>query len=156
MRETGWAIFPARQEILTGLIGVLARRGIDAQARLTHLVQMLDQLALEWNPRAVVYSQPSGIHWAVPALEMLESSLGEWARRNQLPLFAYTAQEVRTAISGHPNVSKNQLAYQVMAGLGLIGTSRSAHEWEAIAVGHYHLYRRKARRALPRKITREI
>ena len=153
MRETGWAILPSRPEILSGVIGVPARRGVDSLARLKFFMERLDQLALEWQPRAVAYSQPSGIHWAVPALERLESSLAEWATRNHVPLFAYTAQEVRTAVAGHPNVSKDQLAYQVMAGLGLIGVSKSSHEWEAIAVGRYHLFRRKSR---PRPKTNEV
>ena len=29
----------------------------------------------------------------------------------------------------------DELAYAVMAGLGLIGVEKNAHEWEAIAVG---------------------
>ena len=42
------------------------------------------------------------------------------------------------AIAGHPNASRDQLGYATMLLLGLIGLGRSTHEWEAIAVGHYH------------------
>ena len=58
-----------------------------------------------------------------------------------LPQFSYTAQEVRAAVAGHPNASRDQLGYAIMLLLGLIGQGRSTHEWEAIAVGHYHLTR---------------
>ena len=53
------------------------------------------------------------------------------------------AQEVRTAIDGHLNASKDQLGYATMLLLGLIGQGRSTPESEAIAVGHYHLTRSK-------------
>ncbi len=56
-------------------------------------------------------------------------------------MHAYTAQEVRGFVTGHPNASRDQLAYAVMARLGLIGQAKNTHEWEAIAVGQYHLSR---------------
>ena len=54
---------------------------------------------------------------------------------------AYTSQEVREAMTGHPNASRDQLAYAVMVSLGLIGQAKTTHEWEALAVGQYHLTR---------------
>ena len=92
-----------------------------------------------WNPQEVAHSKPSGIHWPVPSLELLAAALLRWSNGHRLPIFAYSAQEVRTALSGHPNASKEQLAYNVMVGLGLIGQAKTPHEWEAIAVGYYHL-----------------
>ena len=77
----------------------------------------------------------------MPALDLLEAALADWSRRHRLCLYSYTAQEVRSAIAGHPNVSRDQLAYEVMVRLGLIGESKTTHEWEALAVGHYHLSR---------------
>jgi Holliday junction resolvasome RuvABC endonuclease subunit len=56
-------------------------------------------------------------------------------------MYGYSAQEIRTAITGQPNAPKEQLAYDVMVGLGLIGQAKTAHEWEAMAVGHYHSLR---------------
>ena len=53
--------------------------------------------------------------------------------------YSYTAQEVRSAITGHSNASKEHLAYAVMVGCGLIGQAKSTPEWEAIAVGRHHL-----------------
>ncbi len=146
VRQTGWAIFCSGRQVTTGIIGIRGRRGIDAPARLTHLVDCLDLLVQEWHPAAVAHSRPSGIHWPVPALELLETSLLEWSRRHCLRVYSYTTQEVRTAVTGHPNSSREELAYAVMAGLGLIGAEKDAHEWEAIAVGRYHLARRRAKR----------
>ena len=146
VRQTGWAIFCSGRQVTTGMIGIPGRRGIQAPARLTHLLDCLDRLVEEWRPASVAHSRPSGIHWSVPALELLETALLEWSWRHGLRIYAYTAQEVRTAATGHPNTSKDELAYAVMAGLGLIGAEKNAHEWEAIAVGRYHLARRRAKR----------
>ena len=56
-------------------------------------------------------------------------------------MYGYSAQEVRTAVTGHPNVPNEQLAYDVTMGLGLIGQAKTTHEWEAVAAGYYHLQR---------------
>jgi Holliday junction resolvasome RuvABC endonuclease subunit len=144
LRETGWAIFRCGQPVRlrrTGVIVVPGRRRVDAKVRVAHLVQCLDALVEEWGPGAVVCSEPSGIHWPVPALELLDAGLTEWSERRRLRVYTYTAQEVRLAIAGHPNVSKDQLAYAVMVRLGLIGQGKTTHEWEAVAVGDYHLRR---------------
>ena len=139
VRETGWAVFSPKAELDTGVIGLPGRRRMKAQERLSHLIQALDELVVRWNPQAVAHSQPSGIHWPVPALELLDAALSDWAKRHRLPMYGYSAQEIRTAVTGQPNAPKEQLAYDVMVGLGLIGQAKTAHEWEAIAVGHYHL-----------------
>ena len=47
-------------------------------------------------------------------------------------------------MTGHTNASRDQLAYSVMVALGLIGQGKTTHEWEALAVGHYHLTREDA------------
>ncbi len=139
--ETGWAIIHRQKVTHSGLIQIPGRRRLDAASRISRLLQELDQLAAQWRPEAVAHSRPSGIHWPVPALDLLESSLLQWCRDRGLPLHAYTAQEVRGYVTGHPNASRDQLAYAVMSRLGLIGQAKSTHEWEAIAVGQYHLSR---------------
>ena len=72
VRESGWAVFCPNAELDSGVIGLPGRRGMKAQERLSHLIQGLDELVARWSPQEVVYSQPSGIHWPVPALELLE------------------------------------------------------------------------------------
>ena len=140
VRETGWAIFRPGFPPATGLLGVASRR-LGARVRVSQLLAGLDLLVEEWRPGGVAHCQPSGIRWPVPALDLLEASLAGWSKRHRLCLYAYTAQEVRSAIAGHPNASLDQLAYEVMVLLGLIGESKTTHEWEALAVGHYHLTR---------------
>ena len=147
VRETGWAVFgpPMVQAVqadpASGVIKAPSPRKSDVQTRVAHLIECLDRLVDEWTPHAVAHSRPSGIHWPVPALELLEEALAGWCRCHSLPLHAYTAQEVRSAIAGQPNASQDQLAFAVMERLGLIGLSKTSHEWEALAVGVYHLGR---------------
>ena len=141
VRETGWAVFKDGEVVESGVTGLSTRRKLEPEVRVSHLVQALDELAAQWHPQAVALCQPSGINWPVPALDLLVSSLARWALERRLPQFSYTAQEVRAAIAGHPNASRDQLGYAIMLLLGLIGQGRTTHEWEAIAVGHYHLTR---------------
>ena len=138
VRETGWAVFQDGKVIESGITGLSTRRKVEPEVRVSHLIESLDELAGKWTPQAVALCQPSGINWPVPALDLLVSSLSEWSAGRGLPQFSYTAQEVRAAIAGHPNASRDQLGYATMLLLGLIGQGRSTHEWEAIAVGHYH------------------
>ena len=139
VRETGWAVFKDGEVIESGVTGLSTRRKLEPEVRVSHLLESLDELAGQWEPQAIALCQPSGINWPVPALDLLMSSLAGWSSERGLPQFSYTAQEVRAAIAGHPNASRDQLGYAIMLLLGLIGQGRSTHEWEAIAVGHYHL-----------------
>ena len=127
----------------SGVTGLSTRRKLEPEVRVCHLIESLNELAVRWSPQEMALCQPSGINWPVPALDVLLSSLAKWSFERGLPQFSYTAQEVRTAVAGHPNASRDQLGYAIMLLLGLIGQGRSTHEWEAIAVGHYHLTRRE-------------
>ena len=139
VRETGWAVIAPGAPPSTGVISSSARRRITAAERVRLLIEDLDRLVDQWTPGAVALSQPSGIHWQVPALELLDSELLKWSQRHRLPLHSYTAQEVRAMVAGNPNVPQDRLAYATMVKFGLIGHSKTTHEWEALAVGHYHL-----------------
>jgi Holliday junction resolvasome RuvABC endonuclease subunit len=141
IRETGWAVFHNGRVEATGAIAVPRRRGMSAAVKVEHLIKSLDGLAKQWQPDAVACCQPSGIGWRMTALELLDAALADWSHRHRLCLYAYTPQEVRTAIAGHPNVPRDQMGYAVMVRFGLIGQSKTTQEWEAIAVGHYHLTR---------------
>lgn len=140
VRQSGWASFRSGQPATSGVIGMPGRR-VRAAGRVDHLIQSLDQLVAKWQPDAVACTQPSGIHWPVPALQLLEQALAEWSGRQQLSLYAYTTQEVRLALTGQVNASRDRLAYEVMVRFGLIGQVKTTHEWEAIGVGGYHLAR---------------
>ena len=150
VRETGWAVFLPGGAIDTGVIRLSRSRALHAAERVSHLVESLDRLAARWQPGAVAYGQPAGIRWPAPALELLDGSLARWATDRQLPLFTYSGQEVRAAIARHSRVPQDQLAYAIMRRLRLIGARKSTPEWEALAIGYYHLCRMAARaRASP-------
>ncbi len=103
------------------------------------MIGCLDEVAVEWRPDEVSLSEPSGLHWPVASVELLHNALADWAFGRGLRIFKYSTEEVRLAIAGLPNASRKELSYAVMARLGLVGLSKTTHEWEAIAVGVYHL-----------------
>ncbi len=136
---TGWALFSSGNMAATGVIGADIKRGAPVEARLSRLTEELDLLVDRRRPDEVAYSLPSGIHWTVPALDLLRDRMDTWSKKHGLPAFVYTAKEVRAAIGGHSRVSQDKLAYEVMTILGLIGQGRTAREWKALAVGCHHL-----------------
>ena len=144
VRETGWAIFQSERLDSTGVIAVAGRGRVKGAARVAHLTECLDDLLTQWQPGAVACCQPSGINWSIPSLELLNSALCRWAHQHSLRLYNYSTQEVRSAIAGHPNASRDQLGYAIMVLLGMIGQGKTTHEWEAVAAGHYHLSRHTA------------
>ena len=86
----------------------------------------------------------------MPALALLGYSLTQWFQKhNSLVYTFFAAQEVRESMASRPNASCDQLAYAVMACLGLIGQDKTTHEREALAVGHYHLTQRAEAVNLP-------
>lgn len=140
IRETGWAVYHPDHLIETGVIRI--SRSMETAKRVAHLVNCLDGLVDRWKPKAVAYGQPSGIRWPAPALELLDDALVNWSSGHRLPLYTYSAQEVKAAIARHSHVPQDQLAFAVMRRLELIGVKKSTHEWEALAIGYYHLCRR--------------
>ena len=139
--ETGWAVFSDWELLDTGTIISCREPGAPASARIRQLLTELGKLKTRYQPAGVALSRPSGISWDVPALELLEFELEQWAADVHLPMGAYSAAEVRHAATGHPRASQPDPAFAVMSALGLVGQQKSAHEWEAIAVGAYHLCR---------------
>ena len=142
VRETGWAVVDSgssKTVEATGVVKTPAPRKADPDSRVDVLLANLDALVQRWRPSALVHNRPSGIPWPVPALDLLENRLCQWAGRHLLPLHAYTAQEVRLSMVGKANASQDSLNYAVMEQLGLIGQSKTTHEWEALAAAYYHL-----------------
>lgn len=144
VRETGWAIFQSKRLDSTGVIAVAGRSRVNGAARVAHLIRCLDGLVADWQPQAVACCQPSGINWTIPSLELLGSALSRWAHGHGLRLNNYSTQEVRSAIAGRSNASRDQLGYAIMVHLEMIGQGKTTHEWEAVAAGYYHLTRQPA------------
>ncbi len=140
--ETGWAVLDPSHgglPLATGIIKVPSSRKSCAKYRIKALLLELDELSEQWMPGVLVHTRPTRIRWPVPALNLLEERLRHWANARGIDLCAYPAQQVWTAIGGSPSSSKNDLAYAVMERLELIGRSKSSREWEAVAVGYFHL-----------------
>ena len=122
-----------------GVAGLDTRKKLQPSERVAHQVQALESVCSRWQPDSVVHSVPSGMGWGNPGLRLLEDALHNWAGDKALPLIPYPASDVRSAIAGKPNAPKRALGFAVMHRFGLIGQDRSDLEWEAIAVGYYHL-----------------
>ena len=65
-----------------------------------------------------------------------------------MPFYPYSLREIRAAIIGRANSAREELAYAVMTRWGLLGEVKTTHEWNAIAVGDYHLARQELARRL--------
>ena len=151
LRQTGWAVFPPPHDsrqvdrpdappvIASGVIALMTRRKVDPADRIAHQLAALNDITARWRPGCVVRSAAGGMNWRAPGRDQLEQALRRWTDSMGLPFIDYAAPEVRAAVAGQPNASKDALGYAVMLRLGLIGQNRAAAEWEAIAVGHYHL-----------------
>lgn len=143
-RNTGWAVFRGYVPHCTGVIALRRRKDNDAAAeRIVRLTDELDELAGRCMPGAIAVSRPAGLGGPrpAPALALLETALDEWAQRAGIPLAAYPMAEVRRAVAGHPRAAPQALAFAVMSALNMLGAGKTAHEWAALAVGAYHLYR---------------
>ena len=141
VRQTGWAVFGSQRLLRTGVIASPKRNGLEGRDRIARLMTELDLLAEDSDPEAVACCQPSGINWTVPSIRLLEESLLNWSETRKIGYFTYTTQEIRAAIAGFANASPDRLGYAIMVRLGLIGQRKSTPEWEAVAVGYYHLSR---------------
>ena len=147
LRQTGWAVFaiqchegrPTPLLAASGTVGPGLRTKMEPYERIAHQLQSLAAVAEQWRPRCAVCSWPGGMDWGAAGMRQLEEHLRRWAESQGLTVADYPAPEVRTALAGKPNATKGALAYSVMERLNLVGESRSALEWEAIAAGYYHL-----------------
>ena len=149
LKQTGWAIIygnqgpsgPATRVAASGAAGLRTRRKLDPQERITAQLETLNAVVDLQQPVQAILSRAGGVSRQQPGLRLLETALAEWADPRRLPLTVCSATEVRAAVAGRSNASKDELEYAVMRCLRLIGQTRSAHEWEAIAAGYYHLSR---------------
>ena len=94
VRETGWAVFKHGAVAASGVTGLSTRRKLEAEVRVSHLIDSLDVLADEWSPQVMALCQPSGINWPVPALDLLVLSLATWSSERRLPHFSYTEDTI--------------------------------------------------------------
>lgn len=137
LRETGWAVLDGPRVADSGVASLKGRRKVEPSVRIAHQLDALSAVAVRWQTGCAVRSRADGINWRAPGLEQLDDGLRHWADGLGIPLLEYTIQEVRAAVAGQPNASRDAVGYAVMRRMGLIGQSRATAEWEAIAVGYY-------------------
>ena len=149
LRQTGWAViregeragqFGARV-VDCGVADLGIARKLDPSARITGHLKVLDAVYSRWRPDALVCSRSGGFSRRVTGLQWFFEALQDWADGNGLPITTYAAAEVRAAVAGKPNASREALAYAVMQHFRLIGENLTAVEWESMAVGCHHLQR---------------
>ena len=139
VRTSGWAVFQNGSVEASGVVALRSRNRLEPEVRIDHLMASLDDLAGQWQPQTIVLGRPEGINCPAPALDLLNHRLSWWSSCQAARMAIYTAKAVRAAITGQSNPSRDLLGYGIMRRLGLIGEIRATREWEAIALGHYHL-----------------
>ena len=147
LRQTGWAILEsgsrcdinAPRVAASGVAPAKVSRKLDPSGHINAQLKALTAVTGRWHPECIVRSRAGGLAERSPGLRRLEAGLGQWAAELGLPSFAYPATEVRSALVGKSNASKDELDYTIMQRLRLIGQIRTHAEWEAIAAGIYHL-----------------
>ena len=139
LRETGWAVLHWTAVAASGVVGLKARRKMEPSGRIAHQIDALTAIADHWQVACAVRIKADGINWRVPGAEQLDEALHSWADGLGILLLDHTTREVRAAVAGQPNASRDAVSYAIMRRLGLIGQGRATAEWEAIAVGYYHL-----------------
>ena len=138
LRETGWAVFQGPAVAASGVVGLKIRQKVEPSVRIAYQLDALSAVASRWRAASVARRKPSGVKRDAPGLEKLDVSLRDWAEGLGIPMFDYTSREVRSAIAGQHNASREAQCYAIMHKLGLVGQSRATAEWEAIAVGYHH------------------
>ena len=135
----------------TGIIIAHNRpKRVEVSERVQAIKAELTRMVGEWRPIEVVCGKPMALQlpYQQQGLEMLNVTLENWAAELGLSYHVYQIREVREAILGRANATKEELSYEVMNRWGLLGIGKSSHEWSAIAVGDYHLARRGSESAL--------
>ena len=123
---------------------------VEVSERVQAIRDELTRMVEKWQPIEVACGKPTALQlpYQQQGIEMLDTTIENWAAELGLSYRVYQIREVREAILGRANAAKEELAYEVMNRWGLLGIGKSSHEWCAIAVGDYHLARRRSEPAL--------
>ena len=138
LRRSGWAVTDSRTVVASGVVGPLSRR-YPASACIALQTSVFASLAINWKVAAAVRTGAC-LPWRSKAREELDAAMGRWAQGLGIPLSEHDTKAVRASVAGRHNASRGELCYAVMRRLRLIGDTRAAIEWEAIALGIHHLF----------------
>ena len=113
----------------------------EVSERIEVIQHELDKIAKTWDPQDVACGKRSLIQ--LPAqqmwMDMLAQALEQWANMRKLALRCYNLKDIRASVVGRTNVAKEELNYAMMTRWGLLGQGKTTQEWNAIAVGDYHI-----------------
>lgn len=130
----------------TGVIVVHHRpQKVEVEERVRAIEEELERMAEERHLQEIACGKPPPMQLPYQQLgmNMLSHALERWAGQHDLPFYPYSLREIRSAIIGRANSAREELAYAVMTRWGLLGEVKTTHEWNAIAVGDYHLVRQE-------------
>jgi Holliday junction resolvasome RuvABC endonuclease subunit len=135
----------------TGIIIAHNRpKRVEVSERIQAIKDELSRMVDKWQPVEVACGKPAALQlpYQQQGIEMLGITIENWAAELDLSFHIYHLREVREAILGRATAAKEELAYAVMNRWGLLGIGKSSHEWCALAVGDYHLARRRSESVL--------
>lgn len=149
-RVTGFGVVEAGGPELRALgWGVirLGQKGLDR--RLLKIFQEVSGLLTEYRPEAVILEEvvPEAFPRAALKLGQAQGVVILAAARAGLPVYLYHPLEVKQALTGYGNASKEQVAFMVKRILG-IHENLPHDASDALSVGIYHLQSLRPREAL--------
>lgn len=166
-REMGFAMFMNRQ--LVDTLTVKAQRKIkDVDERVCEMLRLAG--AWQWpdwrRPGAdfptyvsttVVYEDPThmlvkGQARPIAQLYRAVGHVHQWARENGWTIYKYGVNEIKLGIAGSVSASKVEVEAVLRHEFNLHEAVKTEHEWDAIAVGNYHLQQERIKAAMPKEI----
>ena len=138
-------VHPRWKIVETGVIIAHPRpQRVEVATRVKAIQGELERMVAAWDPQEVACGKPSPMQLPQQqaGVEMLRRALERWAQEHDLPLYYHQLKDIRSAMLGRAIGASQELAFAVMNRWGLLGEARTTAEWNAIAVGDYHLCRR--------------
>ncbi len=150
-RVTGYGILEGQGRHIVALAwGVIRLPKGPLPHRLLKIYQEISALVAEHRPQAVALEEvvPETFPRAALKLGQAQGAAILAAAQAGVPIYLYHPLEVKQALTGYGNASKNQVAFMVKNILGLQREKLPLDTTDALSVGLYHLQSLKAREAL--------
>ena len=140
--QKGCYAHPSWNLLETGVIVPHPRpQRVEVAERVEAIKSELHRMASRWSLGEVACGKPSPLQLPQQqaGVELLSRTLDQWAKELGISLRHHQAKDIRSAMLGRATGARQELAFAVMNRWGLLGEARTTAEWNAIAVGDYHL-----------------